>query len=130
MKYGPEMTQEIVQHIKDGRTQRDAATLAGISEGRFYEWMKKEEFSEAVKKAQATFKKEMEVHIKKAAINTWQAAAWMLERRFKNDYALRQEVTGESGKAIFENLNDEQLVSRINKVLANGSKDRAGTVTK
>jgi hypothetical protein len=42
----------------------------------------------------------MEVRIEKASVKTWTAAAWILERRYKKDYALRHEVTGKDAGEI------------------------------
>lgn len=103
MKYCPEIIIEISDHIRQGRTQKDAAILSGISEAIFYEWLKdssKVEFLECIKKAQSEFKKQLEIRVQKAADVTWQAAAWMLERRFKDDYALRTEYTGKDGQEL------------------------------
>ena len=100
MKYCPEIVKEIADNIRNGRLQKDAAILANITEETFYQWMKKAEFSESIKKAQSEFKKQLEIRIQKAAGTTWQAAAWMLERRFKDDYSTRQENTGKDGEPL------------------------------
>ena len=102
MKYCPEIIKEISGYIVDGYNQHDAAIMAGISEALFYEWMKnKIEFIEAIKKAHAEYKHEHLQIIRKAATNgSWQASAWLLERRYKDEFALRQENTGADGKVI------------------------------
>lgn len=103
MKYGKAIIDEIEKSLRMGMTQEDAATLAGISEETFYQWKKKKpEFSEAIKKALLICKQRNVGIIQKAAISTWQAAAWYLERRFPLEFALRQrhEVSGPNGGPI------------------------------
>ncbi len=52
-KYNPKLLQEIVTHIRKGVTARDSAALVGISEDRYYVWLKqKKEFKEAIQKAE------------------------------------------------------------------------------
>lgn len=118
MKYCKEIIKEICEHIEQGSTQRDAAILSGIKESIFYDWLKdprKVEFSESLKRAHAEYKKVLATTVKKASYKSWQAAAWLLERRYKEDYALRQELTGAEGNSIpisitktYENKGNEQ----------------------
>jgi len=101
MKYSKEITKEICGHVENGNTQKDAAQLSGICEDTFYEWMKKTEFSESIKKAESICKNNMIKIIQKEAKQTWQAAAWWLERRYKNEYSLKQELE-HSGNVSFD----------------------------
>lgn len=103
MKYSEELTQEICKYLKAGNSQLDSATLAGISEETFYTWKKeKVEFSEAVKKAESECKARSIALILKAGEQTWQAAAWWLERKYPDEFALKQknEITGANGEPI------------------------------
>ncbi len=71
--------------------------MAGVSESSYYSWLNKyPEFSEAIKKATIQFKR---VHLSKiAADESWQASAWILERRFPDEYGKRPvEVMGKDG---------------------------------
>lgn len=100
-KYTPEMVAEIIKHLEVGHTDKDACALAGISQDTFYEWIKVHpEFSEAVKKARITAKDQCIKVVRKAAITSWQAGAWFLERKYRDEFALRQELTGEGGNPI------------------------------
>ena len=100
-KYNPEIVKEICDHVFNGATQRDAALMSDITEETFYTWLKEHpEFSESVKKAHAKYKEQLVSRVKKASDKSWQAAAWILERRYKEDYALRQEITGKDGEPL------------------------------
>lgn len=90
MKYGKEMTQEIASFISSGLMRTDACTMAGISYETFTQWMKKPEFSDAIKVAEVKFKHRNLEIIQKAANRTWQAAAWLMERKFQNEFSIKQ----------------------------------------
>jgi len=101
VKYTKALIKEICDHVKAGRTQKDASLLSGIDKATFYRWKKeKKDFNDSIEKAHAQFKKKMEVRIEEASVKTWTAAAWILERRYKEDYALRHEVTGKDAGEI------------------------------
>lgn len=107
MKYSSEIASEICQYVQDGSTQRDSAIMSGISEETFYTWRKnKSEFSESLKKAHAEHKKTLLATITSATEKSWQAAAWILERRYKEDYALKHEIQ-HSGKIITVTVDDQ-----------------------
>ena len=47
-----DVKEELLQHIRDGCTFKEACQYVGVSEGQFYEWKAtKPDFAEAVKKA-------------------------------------------------------------------------------
>src|SRR2546421_10078481 len=102
MKYSPEIVEEICKAVREGSSQKDAAILAGIAEATFYEWKNtKPEFAKPLEKAELECKNRNIKIIQKAAITTWQAAAWLLERRYFSEYALKQqfEHSGKNGEA-------------------------------
>lgn len=100
MKYSPEKTEEICEHLRTGMTRVDTCILSDIHYDTFTEWMKKPEFSEAIKKAEISNKQRSAVIIQQAAKKSWQAAAWWLERKYKDEYATRNELTGKEGGKI------------------------------
>jgi len=101
MKYTEETIEGICKELREGATQLDAAIVNGICKDTFYDWMKnKPDFSDRIKNALADFKSELLTTIKKASPKSWQAAAWILERRFRQDYALRTELTGKDGEKL------------------------------
>lgn len=100
MKYGPEKTKEIAGYLAKGHTRTDSCILADIHYDTFCEWMKKPEFSDTIKKAELVSKDKHIAIIQKAADKTWQAAAWWLERKHRDEYAVRKEVTGSNGEPL------------------------------
>ena len=85
MKYRQELVTEICGYISGGSTNEDACALAGISEQTFYRWInEKSDFSELVKKALLAFKQTHVAAI--AGSKHWQARAWLLERKFPNEF--------------------------------------------
>ena len=102
-KYSSEMTADICKWLRAGSSQRDSAVLAGISEDTFYTWIKeKPEFSEAIKKAEQECKARNIAIIQKAGEKSWQAAAWYLERKYHNEFALKNvtQLVGPDDKEI------------------------------
>ena len=97
-KLTPETQTRIVQAIRVGATYELAAQFGGIAYNTFNEWMKKGEnakagryrdFYEAVKEAEGDAAIKWLAVIDKAAADSWQAAAWKLERRYPNEYGRR-----------------------------------------
>lgn len=97
-KYSETLQQQICAYIASGATNEDACRLVGIAESSFYGWIKRyPEFSQSIKRATVQFKR---THLSKIASDeSWQASAWLLERRFPDEYGRRApvEVTGKDG---------------------------------
>ena len=99
-KRTPEAEAKIIELLKAGNTRKTACIAAGISEDTFARWRKDDEdFADAIEKAEEEAVARNVAIIQRAAITTWQAAAWWLERRRRSDYALKQEVEN-SGELI------------------------------
>ena len=95
-KLTPEVHQRIVQFLRHGNSQKAAAEAAGIHEATIQRWLAEgeassqsrfREFCEDCKKAQAEWQASMVRVVERHAVgadslpSTWQAAAWLLERR-------------------------------------------------
>ena len=93
MKYSPEVTARIVEGIKGLKGRVGSSEAAGINFSTFCEWMKKPNFSHAIKKAELESESKGEeraiLSIFKAMENQWQAGAWWLERTKPDKYALK-----------------------------------------
>lgn len=103
MKYGKDKTKEICDFIKGGLGRVDACNLASISYETFSRWMEeKDEFSEAIKTAESGFKRFNLAIIQKASLRHWPAAAWLLERKFQDEFAMKQKLehTGKPGAPV------------------------------
>ena len=92
MKYGKEKTDEICTLLRGGSNRTDACLLSDISYQTFSRWMVESEFSEAIKRAEAEFKNKNITIIQKAAVTSWQAAAWLLERKHQDEFAVKQKL--------------------------------------
>lgn len=122
MKYGKEITDKIVKLIAGGMNREDSCDMAGINQDTFYDWMKdkrKPEFSEAIKRAEMVCKQRNIERIQDASKKNWQAAAWWLERKYPQEFAIRQKLehSGPNGGAIpvksdldLSRLNEKQLM--------------------
>lgn len=100
-KYTPERVQRIVETLRGGNTRRAAAWAGGIEIDTFHQWLKRyPAFSDAVKTAEADAELAMVERVRLASVDTWQAAAWWLERKLKQDWSARQEQTGADGGAV------------------------------
>ncbi len=105
-KLNKELIEEICKYIGAGGTNKDACVMANISEAIFYKWLqigqkdfeenKKTiyvEFFESIKKAQIKFKLWHVQNISNAAkAGTWTASAWVLERKFYEEYGNKAHI--------------------------------------
>lgn len=95
MKYDKHHIEIIINSLHDGDGRVRACKKANISYETFTEWMQnKLEFSEAVKKAETTGNDKIKDICKRRIIEneTWQSAAWWLERNFPEEFRQRQDV--------------------------------------
>ena len=89
-KLTPESRAKLVEATRLGMTRKLAAAYAGIAVGTFYRWMETgataprgqfKELRDAIKQAEAQGAARALVKVHAAADDSWQAAAWLLERR-------------------------------------------------
>ena len=83
----------VIQAISSGLKKKDAIEIAGISETAFFDRQKDDaDFSELVKKAELAFKLRHIKNIEQKAEDNWQCSAWLLERKFKDEFGKEQKV--------------------------------------
>jgi hypothetical protein len=92
------VTKTITDAIAKGLTYEAAADLAGITRETFNQWMKDgrprfKAFSDAVRQANAQARIQLIEKIGKA--DDWRAAAWILERRFREEYGANVQLRGD-----------------------------------
>jgi transposase len=102
-KLTKELQAKIVQAIEAGNYIETAAAYAGVDKVSLYAWMKKghhepenglhREFLNAVQKALAAAEVRDVTLLAAAAEESWQAAAWRLERKFPDRWGRRDTVT-------------------------------------
>ena len=110
MKYNQAIIDELCKYIKQGMTQKDAAILADINELTFYRWKKKYvSFASALKKAEMECKHRNIAIIQKAAITTWQAAAWFLERKYYEEFGQKLQHRGDPDNPVSLVFTDADL---------------------
>jgi hypothetical protein len=81
----------ILDAISHGYTQRDASKLAGISEDTLCLWKKDSDFSEQMEQKEIEYKYSLLSTIEKAGERSWQACAWILERKYHSEYGKPKE---------------------------------------
>jgi len=95
MKLNPETQSRIIESLKKGHTYDTAAAHADIGISTLYRWLhdgkrarsgKYRDFWEAVKKAESEAKGELVEIVKAQSMKSWQAAAWLLERRHPDEF--------------------------------------------
>jgi transposase len=104
-KRTPETEEAIFACLKEGMTKKAAAAAGGITYMTLRQWEKDfPEFSDALQNAEAAGQQALLRRIWAAAgtPDRWQAAAWILERRWPQDFARRQalEMSGPEGGPI------------------------------
>ena len=106
----PKLTQEIVDEAirpkADGLSNGDIICALGIHESTFYRWIGdpknklQRELSEGLKKEEAAFKQTLLTTIRSAALarnQYWTAAAWLLERKYPDEYGKADRRRDEEG---------------------------------
>lgn len=109
-KFTPETRQKIIHAVSIGATYELASLYAGLNRDTVQEWARKgrnqekgiyHDFSVALKEAEGKGLVGCLLTIRKAAPKQWQAAAWLLERRYPDVFGrVRLEHTGKDGKPI------------------------------
>ena len=113
--------EKVCEYIRQGLTYEVAARAAGISESTFYRWRERgesarsgryREFWEALKRAEAVAELRLVQRVHAASKDTWQAAAWILERRHPDRWGrkdrMRHETDfGEALAQVLERLADQ-----------------------
>ena len=86
-KYEPDVAKAILGAIELGVPFRHAVAYGGISESTFGRWRKQyADFDDAIKAAEARAVMGRLGRIRRAEDESWQAAAWWLERRYPQEF--------------------------------------------
>lgn len=109
-KLTQEMVDQAIRLKADGLSNGDIVCALGIHESTFYRWIGdpknrlQRELSEGLKKEESEFKRTLLTTIRSAALarnQYWTAAAWLLERKYPDEYgkADRRREEDEGGDA-------------------------------
>jgi hypothetical protein len=91
-KYNENIAASICADIQYLLSEHGAAYKNGINPDTLYEWKKVHpEFSDQVKKAQAIAEEQLLAELQ-AGGKDWQRWAWLLERKFKAEYGIKQQL--------------------------------------
>ena len=103
-KLTPEVQARICQAVGVGATYQLAAEYGGVTYDTLNLWRKtKPQFSEALKEAESRGVVALLAKIQQAAsAGAWQAAAWILERRYPTDYGRIVQQVEHSGTVVQE----------------------------
>lgn len=106
------LTEELIQQMAslkgDGLSNKDICRAVGIHEATLYRWLSKPSgrlhraLGESLKKAEADYKRTLLTTIREAATKKngqWTAAAWLLERKYPDEYAQTTRDRGELADA-------------------------------
>jgi transposase len=90
-KYTPERVKRITDALAAGNSRKAAAAYGGITDDTLNAWVRNySDFSDAVKSAEAQAEVGHVANIAQAARSgTWQASAWWLERRRRDEWGRR-----------------------------------------
>ena len=97
----PKLTYKLVEQAVEmkshGMSNADICFALGIAEGTFYRWLREDDtklkraLSQGLKKAEAEYKETLLQSIMSTATREknpqWTAAAWLLERKYPDEYA-------------------------------------------
>lgn len=124
-KFTRETVDALLEGVRAGLPFHLAAEAAGISESTFHAWQSgmfprgadkslKAEFSEALTHARGfSALKHMEL-LNAHAITEWKAAAWILERRFPQEFGVKRvELTGKDGGPIELASKTRRLIEEV-----------------
>jgi hypothetical protein len=119
-----ELTAQMVEHIKSGVTINDACALEGISKQSHYRWLDEGlvppgesdhrpacwTYRLEIEAALASYKHNLLKNLQSAASNgQWQASAWILERRFPDEFGRKDKVALSGGFASKPDTPDEPI---------------------
>lgn len=89
----PETVEAILRAVRMGVWPERAAAMQGISTSTMRNMRKRDpEFATAMKRAEAEAESAVLSRVLRAMDKHWTAAAWMLERRFSDRWAKREQV--------------------------------------
>lgn len=116
-KYTAEVVERICYSLSQGNTRTTAAICAGISKETFYQYLNEfPDFSDAIKRAEEQAVEHYVNVIHTASTQTWQAAAWYLERRRKEDFGKQDKVDITTNGKDINGMSVEDMVAELERI--------------
>lgn len=115
LKLTPELNEQMVKYIEAGNYVKIACQMVGIGKTTHYNWMERgkkaseleekgkkipksekiyRDYRDTIKKAEAKAIIRNVLVIQKASKDSWQAAAWWLERAHYKDWGIKKQIGG------------------------------------
>jgi len=127
-KRTPERALVIISALREGGTREGAAADAGMHRQTLWDWTQDApELVVLMENAERFAQMDMLRGIRRAGNATWQALAWMLERRWPQEFARREktDITIETKRYVTElaekhGLDEGEIMARVGEILAAG----------
>lgn len=107
-KLTKEGIEDAIRLCRAGMTDRDIAAYLGVAPQTFSRWINhpstenQRELCEAMKKGEVERKAALVMRVMEASDKSWQAAAWLLERKYPQEYAKAQRVMDTTDTAVLK----------------------------
>jgi uncharacterized protein involved in exopolysaccharide biosynthesis len=113
-----EILDRIVEALRIGANPDAAAAYAGISRSTYYNWRKDDPvFAEECEQAIAAAEVQLLMEIRSET--SWQAKAWILERRWKDRWGRESRPeAGQDGTKVVLTWGDEDMVAQVQQTKA------------
>ena len=116
-KYTQEIVDRICYSLSQGNTRTTAAICAGISKETFYQYLNEfPDFSDAIKRAEEQAVEHYVNVIHAASGQTWQAAAWYLERRRPADFSKQDKVDITTNGKDLNGMSIEEMLAELERI--------------
>ena len=116
-KYTPEIVERICYSLSLGNTRTTSVTCAGVSMPTFHNWMHEfPEFLDAIKRAEEQAVEHYVNVIHAASGQTWQAAAWYLERRRPADFSKQDKVDITTNGKDINGMSVEEMLAELERI--------------
>ena len=124
-----ELVEKAVEMKSNGLNDCDIAAAIGVCKQTFSKWINhpetkvQRELSECIKKAESSYKEALLNTIRDAALaknSNWTAAAWLLERKYPDEYSQNRRIANELAE------NAPKIVLGVNIGVAESDKERDG----
>lgn len=116
-KYTPQMVESICTYLRQGNTRKTSAICSGICERTFYEWIEEfPQFLQSIKKAEEEAVAHHVQTIHAFSQSNWQASAWFLERRRKDDFGKQDRVDITTNGKDIQSMTVQQLDAEIERL--------------
>lgn len=108
-KRNPIIVEKLLNGFRMGLNDKDACTIAGISQVTLISWKKDIDFLEKIEKAKTENKAGLIQLILKAAKKNWTAAAWFLERKYPEEFGKREIASSSNVDVIADFVRDFRM---------------------